>query len=44
VKSEREQNEKTTCHSCGTKLTLINARYCHQCGSALSELDLNNER
>lgn len=44
VKSEREQNEKTTCHSCGTKLTLIDARYCHQCGTALSELDLNNER
>jgi len=44
VKSEREQNEKTTCHSCGTKLPLINARYCHECGSALSELDLNNER
>lgn len=44
VNSEREQNEKSTCHSCGAKLTITDARFCHQCGTELSASDMNNTR
>ncbi len=44
VKSERELSSKTECSNCGTRLPVVDARFCHHCGTELSGLDLNNER